>query len=166
MTAAIPYIMAASAAVLAVSAIRQGNAAEAAANFNAQVAEQNAAASREQAAARAKQVDRENYLRLGAIRANQGKSGGTMAGSALDVLGDAAAQGELERQNVVYQGEMAARGYANTAALDRASGENAATSGYMRAGSELLSGGSGAYTAYGRLGQRYPMPPAPLVRTR
>lgn len=150
--ALVPYIVAASAVVSAVSAIRQGNAAEAAANFNANVQEQNAAASRAQARQQAQQIDRENYLRLGAIRAAQGKSGGEAGqGSVLDVLGDVAAQGELDKQNAIYSGEMAARGYTNTANLDRESGSTASTNGYFKAGTELLSGGASAYTSYNRL---------------
>lgn len=154
MAAAIPYIMAASAVVSAVSAIRQGNAADSAAKFNAQVAEQNADAARQQSAAQAKQIERENYMRLGSIRAAQGKSGGAAGeGSVLDVLAYSAAQGELDKQNAIYGGEMAARGYTNTANLDRASGSAARIGGYMKAGSELLGGGAGAYSAYNRLGR-------------
>lgn len=152
MAVVVPYIVAASAVVSAVSAIRQGSAAEAAANFNATVQEQNAAAARAQAKQQAQQIDRENYLRLGAIRAAQGKSGGEAGqGSVLDVLGDVAAQGELEKQNAIYSGEMAARGYTNTANLDRVSGSTASTNSYFKAGTELLSGGANAYTSYNRL---------------
>jgi hypothetical protein len=152
MAAAIPYIMAAGAAVAAVSAVQQGNAAKKAANFNAAIAEQNAAISRRDAAAQATQIDRENYMRLGAIRAAQGKSGGVAGeGSVLDVLGDVAAQGELDKQYAVYQGEQRARGFSNTATLDRFSGETAQKSGYLRAGTELLSGGSKAYSSYNSL---------------
>jgi len=152
MAAAVPYLVAASAVVSAVSAIRQGNAADAAAQFNARVAEQNAEASRAQARQQAQQIDRENYMRLGAIRAAQGKSGGEAGqGSVLDVLGDVAAQGELEKQNAIYGGEMAARGYTNTANLERTSGGTALMGGYMKAGSELLSGGFNSYTAYNKL---------------
>lgn len=152
MAAAVPYLVAASAVVSAVSAIRQGNAAEAAASFNARVAEQNAEASRAQARQQAQQIDRDNYMRLGAIRAAQGKSGGEAGqGSVLDVLGDVAAQGELEKQNAIYGGEMAARGYTNTASLERTSGGTALIGGYMKAGTELLSGGFNSYTAYNKL---------------
>lgn len=152
MAAAIPYVLAASAVVSAVSAIRQGNAAEAAANFNAQIAEQNAVAARQQSAAQAKQIERENYMRLGSIRAAQGKSGGASGeGSVLDVLAYSAAQGELDKQNAVYGGEMSARGYTNTASLDRYRGDTALTAGYMKAGTELLSGASSAYTSYNRI---------------
>jgi hypothetical protein len=152
MAAAIPFIQVAGAVISAIGAIRQGNAAEAAANYNAQVAEQNATASRQQAAAHAQQLDRENYLRLGAIRAAQGHSGGDSGqGSVLDVLGDAAAQGELDKQNALYNGEMQARGYTNTATLDTFSGQTAKTGGYLKAGSELLSGSANAYTSYNKL---------------
>jgi hypothetical protein len=152
MAPAIPYIMAASAAVSAIGAIQQGKAQKAAADYNATINIQNAQIARADAAAMAQQQDRENYLRLGAIRAAQGKSGGVAnEGSVLDVLGDTAAQGELEKQNILYQGEQRARGFTNTAALDTFSGKQAQRSSYMKAGSELLSGGANAAYAYNRL---------------
>ena len=141
-----------STAMGALSAIQQGNAAKAAANYNATINAQNAEISRADAAMEATQVQRENALRLGAIRANQGASGGAAGeGSVLDVLGDVAAQNELERQFVIYQGEQRARGFTNTAQLDRYSGKQAQKAGYMRAGTELLSGGAKAYGSYTRL---------------
>jgi len=147
MAVAIPYMMAASAGIAAIGAIQQGKAAQAAAAFNAQVQTQNAEIARADARMEAAQVERENYLRLGAIRAAQGASGGTGAGSVLDVLADTARQGELERQNVIYRGELAARGYTNTAALERAQGQQAKRAATLRAGTELLSGGSSAFFA-------------------
>lgn len=149
MAAAIPWIQGAAAVVGALSAIQQGRAAQAAANYNATINAQNAEISRADAAMEATQVQRENALRLGAIRANQGASGGAAGeGSVLDVLGDVAAQGELERQFVLYQGEQRARGFTNTAQLDRYSGRQARSASYMRAGTELLSGGAKAYQSY------------------
>ncbi len=144
--------MMASAAVAAYSAVQQGKAAKATANYNAAISMQNAEIARADAAAQAAQQDRENYLRLGAIRTAQGKAGGAAGeGSVLDVLGDAAAQGELERQNIIYQGEQRARGAVNTANLDTFSGKQAQKAGYLKAGSELLSGAAGAYTTRQRL---------------
>jgi len=149
MAVAIPYLIAASAVVSAVSAIQQGKAAKAAADFNATVNTQNAQIARSDAAGQAAQIERENALRLGAIRAAQGKSGGAAdSGSVLDVLGDQAAQGELEKQYAIYQGEQRARGYTNTATLDTASGKAAQKAGYMKAGTELVGGGAKAYNAY------------------
>lgn len=148
----VPYITAGAAVVSGVSAYRQGQAAESAANYNAQVQTQNAELARRDARLRATQVERENYLRLGAIRAAHGASGGVAGeGSVLDVLGDAAAQGELERQETLFQGEAQARGYTNTGQLDIVQGRNAARTGSYRAGAELLGGAASAYSLSNRL---------------
>ena len=150
----VTWVVVASAVVSSYSAVRQGQAAKAAANFNASIAAQNAELSRADAAARAQQQDRENYMRLGAIRAAQGHAGGDAgSGSVLDVLGDVAAQGELEKQYIIYQGEQRARGYGNTATLDTFSGKQAQTAGYLKAGTELMSGGANAYYTDTRLKQ-------------
>lgn len=149
MAQAIPFIMAASAVVGAIGAIQQGKAAKSAADYNAAINMQNADISRRDAAMQAQQIDRQNYMRLGSIRAAQGKSGGMAGeGSVLDVLGDVAAQGELDKQYAIYQGEQKARGYTNTANLDTFSGKQAQKAGYLKAGTELLSGGAKAYQAY------------------
>lgn len=143
MAAAVPYLVLASAGVTAYAAIRQGQAAKAASKFNAAVADQNAQIARQEAQDLAMQQSRENYLRLGAIRAAQGKSGGAAGeGSVLDIIGDAASQGELQRQYILRSGELKARGFQSTAMLDRAQGKNAQTAGYLAAGSALLAGGS------------------------
>jgi hypothetical protein len=141
----IPVLLVVSAAVAAYGAYQQGQSAKKAAAFNAQVANQNAVAARQQSAAEMAQHDRETYMRLGSIRAAQGASGGTMEGSALDVLGDTASQAELEKQNIKYRGEMQARGFGNTATLERFQGKAAARAGTLKAGSELIGGAASAY---------------------
>lgn len=152
MAAALPFFVVASAAVSAIGALRQGEASAAASRYNAQIAEQNAQIARQNAADKAKQQQREAYLRLGAIRAAQGRSGGDAGqGSVLDVLGDVAAQNELEKQRILYEGEMAARGYTNTANLDRAQADSAESGSWLKAGSELLQGGVGYYNLNSRL---------------
>ena len=60
----------------------------------------------------------------------------------LDVIGDVAAQSELEKQQFIYQGELQARGFQNDATLETFSGETKQTGSYWKAGSELLSGAS------------------------
>ena len=152
MAMAAPFVMAAGAAVSAISAIQQGKAAKAAAKFNAKVAEQNAAIALEDADYQARVKDRETYLRLGAIRAAQGHAGGAAGeGSVLDILSEAAAMGEEEKQRILYAGQLRARGFENTAELEEFSGKTAMTGAYLKAGSELLSGGFKAYDAYKRL---------------
>lgn len=137
--AALPMVIA-GAAMSAVSAIQQGKAAKAAAQFNATIERQNAQIAHEQTIQNVRQADREAILRLGAIRAAGGASGGKQAGSVLDVLADTAAQNEIQRQDIVYRGQLAERGYLNTAALDEFSGNQAQKASYLQAGSELLQG--------------------------
>lgn len=143
----LPYIVAAGAAVSAVGAIQQGRATSAASKYNATLQEQNAVASRAEARQLAEQQSRENYLRLGSIHAAQAKSGGAAnEGSVLDVLGDVAAQGELQKQQILYAGEVKAHDATNTAGLDRARARFATTSSYFQAGSDLLAGGAAYYS--------------------
>ena len=141
--AALPYLMIAGSVMSAIGAMQQGQAAKSAADYNATIATQNAAIARRNAADKATQADRETYLRLGQIRANQGASGGNAGeGSVLDVIGDVAAQSELERQQIIYQGELQARGFQNDATLETFSGDTKQNASYWKAGSELLSGAS------------------------
>lgn len=152
LAAVVPYMIAAGAAVSAYSAIRQGQAAKAAGDYNATVNEQNAQLVRQETQDLTRAQARENYLRMGAVRANQGKAGGAAnEGSVLDVLADVAAQGELEKQQIAYQGALKERGYRNTARLDRFSGKQALQNSYMKAGSDLLSGAGTAYGAQTRI---------------
>ncbi|MGH8702050.1 MAG: hypothetical protein ACREVR_12880 [Burkholderiales bacterium] len=145
----------AAAAVSAYGAIQQGQAAKQQARFNADVADQNAKAARANSVMQQQQQQRETYKRLGAIRANQGASGGTMEGSALDVLGETAAQSELEKQNIAYRGELQARGHTNTATLDLMQGKQAEKSANIQAAGTLLqaagrTSGTASGTAFGR----------------
>jgi hypothetical protein len=150
MAAAVPFMMIAAAGISAATAVRQGQIAKASGNYNATINEQNAQITREETQMLARQHDREMLQRLGAIKAAQGKAGGAAGeGSVLDVLGDVAAQGELERQNIEYRGELKARGFQNTAALDRAAGRAANQGSYLRAGAELFAGAAD-YGASGR----------------
>lgn len=133
------------AAVSAVGNYRQGKTARAAAEYNAAVARQNAEIAREQTRRQIQQADREAYLRLGRIRAAQGKSGGAMEGSVLDILADTAAQNEIERQDIAYRGALGERGYLQSADLEQFEGRTAERQGYLRAGAELLGGGANFY---------------------
>ena len=152
MAAALPFLMVAGSVMSAIGSLQQGQAAKQASEYNATIATQNAAIARQNAADKAHQADRETYLRLGSIRANQGAAGGAAGeGSVLDVIGDVAAQSELEHQQIVYQGELQARGYQNTATLETYSANTKQSSSYWKAGSELLSGGYNYYSAQDKL---------------
>ena len=156
----------------AMAQVYQYTAEAEALEISAQNAEEQEAYAREtagivesQARAKAAQTERANRLRLGSIRAAAGASGGrAYSGSIIDILSDVAGQGELDRQNVLFEGELnkrsaleEARGYAKTALLDRKRAEgyrlaargakNAGTLGVISSmfsigGSLLGSGGS------------------------
>lgn len=151
MAAAVPFLIAAGATMSAMNAIQQGQAAKAAAQFNSTIANQNAQIAREETLQRVRQADREALLRTGAVTAAAGASGGKQQGSVLDVLGDVAAQNEIQRQDIIYRGALEERGYRNTAALDTAEGDAKQRSSYLQAGSELLSGAGNATFAQGKL---------------
>ena len=131
--------------ISAVGSIQQGNAAKAAADYNAAVARNNAIAARQTAAANAKRQERLARKRQGTIRANVGASGTELlGGSAMDVLEDSAMEEELERLSILHGGEVQARGFEADARLEKARGAAAQRSGYMSAGSTLLMGGAKA----------------------
>ncbi len=131
------YIMLASAVMSAAAAMQQAKAQSDAANFNAQVANNNAIATRAAAAENAKREGRAGDKRMGAIRARGGMD-------KMDLLVDSAMEEELEIQTILHAGELQATGFANTALLDTASARNARASGNITAASALLSGAGNA----------------------
>lgn len=121
------------------SSIEQGKQAEKAANFNARVAENDALAAAQQAQYEADQVSRRNRIVMGKQRAAYAKSG-VSGGSMYDVMYESYMQGELDRMATLYTGAVASNRNKSQAQLSRLEGANARRTGYMRAGSALLSG--------------------------
>lgn len=148
---ALPFIQAAAAVFSAVGALSSGNAASSAAEYNARLAERNAQISRDQAAADAEQQQRHARLVIGTARAGYGASGITLEGSPLDVLAMSASNAELDRQSILYRGELRGMGYDSEAALDRQRASTANTQGFFGAASALLTGGAKA-AYFSRLG--------------
>lgn len=151
-------LTAVSGAVSAVGAIQQGNAAQAAANYNAKVHERNAIiadqdrrASVKQAQVDAEDKRRDNRRTLSTLRAAYGGSGLEMAGSPLDVLEDSALELELDASRIEYEGRVKNRegGIRSTqsresATLSRMEGSAAKSASYISAFGYLASGISGA----------------------
>lgn len=137
-------------AFTAVSAISQGNAARKEGEYNAAIGTRNAQIARDQADADASAQQRVAQQRLGAARASYAASGVTMEGSPLDVLAMSAANAEMDKQNILYKGNLRAMGYEETAALDLARGKNAQKQGYMKAASAFLTGGAKVYDSQPR----------------
>lgn len=138
------YAQIAGTAMSVIGAINQGQQAKSAANYNAQLANNNAIAARQQAEVNAAAQQRASRLKIGSMVAGYGASGVTMEGSPMDVLEASAATAELDRQNILYGGELKSGGYQSTAGLELMRGENAETGSYFSAGSALLSGAAKA----------------------
>ena len=105
------------AAFSAYSAIQQGKAQSAnmkyqaqLAEYNAKVAENDATLARQAAEADADTIDRRRRIALAQNTAQFAAQGVTIGeGTTLDVLGNTAAEYELERQNRLHQGELGQR---------------------------------------------------------
>jgi len=119
-----------------IGAIKKGQAATNAANFNAQVAASNAVASRQQAAESETRARRLGRKRLGAVR---------LRGLSLDVREDAAREEELAALSIRHSGEVQAAGFSQTAGLDRLRGRTARSTARLSAATSLLRGGTKVY---------------------
>jgi len=138
MAAAGPAASIAGGVLQAVAMIRQGQAAEAAANFNATVASQNAAQTRLQF----KEKERRSRIvarkRLGKQRVAFAKGGVQITGSALDVLEESAANSELDALNIKHAGEIGALGLEREAQLEGFRGTQAGRQAKLAASGKLL----------------------------
>lgn len=137
----------AGAAVSAVGAVRQGQAAKHQASYSAAVQEQQAAHERNVAAAKERDFRREQSTLQARRRAVLGTTGvETSTGSPLLQAEDFAAEIELQARRIRAGGEVSATRLEQQAELERAAGKSAAVAGYISAGGSLLRGiGRSAY---------------------
>lgn len=150
MAAAAPMVLSgASTAVGMAGAISQGNSAQAAANYNANVQQQQATAAVAQAAEDERRLRVQTKKQIGGIRANIGASGITTEGSALDVLESSASNGELDALTVRHQGQMKAWGLQSSANMSLLEGQNAKRESEFASASYLLKGISSAAGSMG-----------------
>lgn len=147
------YVALASAAVAAAGAVYSADAQRKAAHTNADIAANNALMSEQQGEAQSQMQQRQARLRMGDAVAQYGANGvSTDAGSAVDVLRNSAANAELDRLTIKYNGGVRSWGYGNEGMLDNMQARNATTAGNMQAGSDILQGISSAYGYQGRMG--------------
>jgi hypothetical protein len=142
------WITIASAAVGAVGAIQQGNAASASAKSQAHAADYNAAVSRNQAqqslqvsAAEQLALSRKQRQFFGMQRAAIAQSGTGFGGSNADILEQSGTLAELELLNIAYEGDLRSKGFMAQSTLDtfqagaaRRNASAARTAGYLGAG--------------------------------
>ncbi|NIF51403.1 hypothetical protein [Burkholderia sp. Ax-1724] len=150
-------VTAAGAAASAYGAIKQGQAASAASDYQAQVARNNQIVSN--AYAKQAQSDGENQVAakqaqtsqmIGAERAAMAANGVDLdSGSALRIQGDTAKLGDVDAMTIrnnaarqAYGYQLQGLSYSQQAGLDEASASNAKTAGYLGAFSSIVSGAS------------------------
>lgn len=122
--------------------IAQGETTNNMLKYNANVQIQNAANARAAAALNANKQSIMAQKTLGAIQANYGASGveGT-SGSVMDVMAASASNAELDRQNILYGGEIKAINSENQASMDRFEGSQAVSAGYLNAVASMATAG-------------------------
>ena len=129
--------------VSAIGAMNQGKAAQQAANFNAQVAQNNAIAARQAAAENARREARAGRIRTGALRARSNLD------ASMDLLEDSVMEEELNVNSILHAGELEALGLTTSASLFRAQGAAARQAGNAQAFSSLLKGAGKAADKFG-----------------
>ena len=146
MAFALPAVIAAAGAGIgAVGSIYQGQAAGAAADYNAAIMAQNAKAARDQARADAEDKAREAHRYLGSLHAAFGASGLSMEGSALDVYEDQSREAALAVHRVLYSGDLRAAGLEAGASLEKMKADTSRTAGYIGAASQVAGGAATYY---------------------
>jgi len=150
-------------ALSVVGGIQQGNAASAAAGYNAKIAAQNAELQRQNAAFAGAQGEQnvaaaqmENKARLAAIEAEQGASGVDVGSKSFsDVRQSTSKLGMLNALNIRSEAARKAYGFQTDAAnyeaqgkLIKAQGKAAKTAGYINAGATILGGAGKAADSY------------------
>lgn len=155
----------ASAVVSAKGAEQQGQAANAAAQYQAQVANNNAVIANQNAdyavragQAKGQQESMKGAANLGRLRAAQAANGIDInSGSDVDVQAGQAEVNQLNTENVIQNADLTAYGYRSQSGnftaqsgLDTAEGENAEQAGQTAALGSLLEGASSVGGAYAK----------------
>ena len=131
--------------VSAYGQLQQGAAAQAAGNYNANIASENAAQLSAEEPIAVEQVRRRAEMIEGAAKAQYGASGVQGGvGSPLQVMQQNNAQAALDESLKEHEYDMKIYGYQTTAALDIFEGSAAQTSAQWAAGGSLLGAGGGA----------------------
>ena len=132
------------AVIQAVAVIREGQAAAAAGEFNAQISEENARLINEKTTEELRRHRIVSRKLLGTTRARIGASGVAFQGSVIDVLEETAANAELDALTIRHGGQVQELSFLNTATIERFKGEQAKKGSKLKATGIILSGLSGA----------------------
>lgn len=147
MAAAPLIMMAVGTAVSTVSAIKQGQAAGAAADAQASMQKQAASDARAQADAESNRARQAGKKHVSGMRAAYAASGVSLeGGSALDVLEESAAGAELDAISIKHQGYRNADNLDYEAGMSRSRAGSAREGGMWSGASNLLEGASRMYS--------------------
>lgn len=127
--------------VQAVGQFAQGRAQASAAEFNAQQADIDAQNAQLRAGESEERIREDNRQRIATASARRGASGIAQEGTALEVLSDAAAAGELRALDARYGGLMEANYYRDQAALERSQASRYRSDALFGAAGTLIGGG-------------------------
>jgi len=137
--------IAAATAISAMSSVRQGQAQEAMANYQADQEKENAkqvaqitSTQEDEQRAKARQI-------IGSQIAAGAESGTQLNGSAADLLRQSLFNAESDAMQIRYEGNNRATGFLNQAKASQASGKSAKSAGYLSAAGALARGASSAY---------------------
>lgn len=148
-----PLLLAGTAALQGLGALKQGRDEAATAKYNADVAKLEGQAAVEEAASQ-EQIKRSQIRStLSRQRLLASASGAGLGGSFEDVAAGAAREGELDALAIRMGGQLAKSRAVATAALYKEQGRQAKSTGLLRALTFGLAGGSDAYSAYLRSAQ-------------
>jgi len=131
------------------AAIAQGQQQKKMANYQAAQADADADAVRAAGrveAARIRKAGRQQASQANAALAASGVEVGE--GTALRITSDITGDAEQDAMTTIFNGNNAGARYNAQAQADRISGSNAATAGYINAGSSLLAGGAKAFSGW------------------
>jgi len=131
----------AGAAMSAYGAVKAGDDAKDAANFNADIQRKQAIQTENTAADNAAQ-QKEKGRRLAASQVAQGAAGGieTTSGTMSDLVAETTKYSELDSLRITNNAARQAWGYKSQADLDLYKGDQAQTAGYMNAAGSILGG--------------------------
>lgn len=124
----------------ALGQLQQGRAAEAAAEFNSKVAEQNANYAIYQSVEEARRIRIQDTKTIGLQRATYAANGVTQEGSPSDVIDESVHTMEMDALNIKYKGLQDAAAYRNEAILQSMRGASAQESSQLGAAGTLIGG--------------------------
>lgn len=131
------------------SSVMQGAATSKAASYNAQVQDQQAKSASDQAAYQSATITNQTRARQANAEGSMLENGTELSGSNVDILNAIDTSGRLDAMTAVYDGSVQSTSYENQAALSRQSASNAMLTGFIGAGTKIMSGYADSYKSVG-----------------